>query len=107
MLKVAQCCSPEYNGGSGWGILNAIFGWTNSATYGSVISYNVYWIVVISGFLVLRYREAKGRGAFAKSGKRGAGESNVNSPELMERDVGISEKTAVTTAGGEVRRESS
>ncbi|KAK4188826.1 high-affinity iron transporter [Podospora australis] len=52
-----NCCSPTLNGGSGWGFLNAIFGWTNSATYGSVISYNVYWIVVILSFIVMRYRE--------------------------------------------------
>ena len=38
------------NGGGGWGIFNAILGWTNSATYGSVISYNVYWIAVMFWF---------------------------------------------------------
>ena len=37
-----------------------MFGWENSATYGSVISYNVYWIVVIAAFLSMRYREVKG-----------------------------------------------
>lgn len=35
-------CNPELNGGGGWGIINALLGWTNSATYGSVISYNLY-----------------------------------------------------------------
>ncbi|KAI2642355.1 iron permease FTR1/Fip1/EfeU [Xylaria nigripes] len=55
-----NCCSPEFNGGSGWGILNAIFGWTNSATYGSVISYNVYWIFIIMALGFMRYRELKG-----------------------------------------------
>jgi high-affinity iron transporter len=37
-----NCCNPELNGGGGWGIFNSILGWTNSATYGSVISYNLY-----------------------------------------------------------------
>ncbi|KAK3985593.1 iron permease FTR1/Fip1/EfeU, partial [Cladorrhinum sp. PSN332] len=55
-----NCCSPSFNGGSGWGFLNAIFGWTNSATYGSVISYNLYWLFVIVGFLVMRFKEVKG-----------------------------------------------
>ncbi|KAK3899242.1 iron permease FTR1/Fip1/EfeU [Staphylotrichum tortipilum] len=55
-----NCCSPVFNGGNGWGFFNAIFGWTNSATYGSVISYNVYWLCVIVSFLVMRYREVKG-----------------------------------------------
>jgi len=58
--------NPELNGGGGWGIFNAILGWTNSATYGSVISYNVYWIAVITGFFVMRYKETTGHLPFLK-----------------------------------------
>ncbi len=54
-----QCCSPLENGSGGWGIFNSLFGWQNSATYGSVISYNVYWIAVILGFLYLAWKESK------------------------------------------------
>jgi high-affinity iron transporter len=60
MTDPVQYGNPELNGGGGWGIFNAIFGWQNSATYGSVISYNCYWIVVIIGFVLMRYKEAKG-----------------------------------------------
>jgi len=59
--------NPELNGGGGWGIFNAILGWQNSATYGSVISYNLYWIVVIIGFFAMRYREVKGHLPFTKA----------------------------------------
>ncbi|KAG0650478.1 High affinity iron permease ftrA [Hyphodiscus hymeniophilus] len=52
--------NPELNGGGGWGIFNAVLGWQNSATYGSVISYNVYWIVVMCGFAAMRYSEVHG-----------------------------------------------
>jgi high-affinity iron transporter len=62
-----NCCNPELNGGGGWGIFNAIFGWQNSATYGSVIGYNVYWIVVIVCFLLMRYKEKKGRWPLMKA----------------------------------------
>ncbi|TGJ87264.1 hypothetical protein E0Z10_g1547 [Xylaria hypoxylon] len=55
-----NCCSPEFNGGAGWGIFNAIFGWTNSATYGSVIAYNFYWIAIVIALGVMRYREVRG-----------------------------------------------
>ncbi|KAH7024676.1 putative iron transferase [Microdochium trichocladiopsis] len=55
-----NCCSPYINGGGGWGVFNGLLGWQNSATYGSVISYNVYWWVVIGGFLAMRHREVKG-----------------------------------------------
>lgn len=54
-----NCCNPETDGG--WEIFNALFGWQNSATYGSVISYNVYWIFIIISILVLLYQEKKGR----------------------------------------------
>lgn len=36
-----------------------MFGWQNSATYGSVISYNMYWLVVIAGFLFMGWKESK------------------------------------------------
>ncbi|KAJ3950700.1 high-affinity iron permease [Colletotrichum fioriniae] len=61
------CCSPELNGGGGWGIFNAVLGWTNSATYGSVISYNVYWIFVIGCFLLMRFHETKGHWPLMKA----------------------------------------
>jgi high-affinity iron transporter len=58
------------NGGGSWGIFNAILGWQNSATYGSVISYNLYWIAVISGFLAMRYKEVKGHWPLMKAKKQ-------------------------------------
>ncbi|KAH8677281.1 iron permease FTR1 family protein [Xylariales sp. PMI_506] len=65
-----NCCNPEANDGSGWGIFNAILGWTNSATYGSVISYNIYWIFVIAGFFAMRYQEIKGHWPLMKGKKQ-------------------------------------
>ncbi|ANB12411.1 high-affinity iron permease FTR1 [Sugiyamaella lignohabitans] len=53
-----NCCNPETSGG--WEIFNALFGWQNSATYGSVISYNVYWIFIIVVVLALLYQEKRG-----------------------------------------------
>ena len=55
-----NCCSPTLNGGSGWGFFNAIFGWNNAATYGSVLSYNLYWICVMFAFFTMRYHEVNG-----------------------------------------------
>ncbi|KAJ5104705.1 hypothetical protein NUU61_002052 [Penicillium alfredii] len=56
-----NCCNPLLNGGGGWGIFNAVLGWTNSATYGSVISYNLYWLAIILWFVAMRYNECYGR----------------------------------------------
>lgn len=56
-----NCCNGEMQeDGVWWMLFTAVFGWTNSATYGSVISYNVYWLVVISMFGALLYEEKVG-----------------------------------------------
>lgn len=55
-----NCCNPELGGGGGWGIFNALLGWTNSATYGSVLAYNFYWITVMVGYGAMLYRERRG-----------------------------------------------
>ncbi|KAG8528907.1 uncharacterized protein KY384_006596 [Bacidia gigantensis] len=62
-----NCCSPEINGGGGWGVFNSLFGWQNSATYGSVISYNLYWVVIICCFALMRYSETRGQLPFRKA----------------------------------------
>ncbi|CAK9436779.1 uncharacterized protein LODBEIA_P13010 [Lodderomyces beijingensis] len=53
-----NCCNPETD--NGWDIFNALFGWQNSATYGSVIGYNVYWIAVIATLMLMLYEEKHG-----------------------------------------------
>lgn len=65
-LTASQCCNPDLNGGGFWGIFNAVLGWQNSATIGSVISYNLYWLAVTMGFLVMIYKD-KGHWPFIKT----------------------------------------
>jgi high-affinity iron transporter len=90
-----QCCNPKLNGGGGWGVFNSLFGWTNSATYGSVISYNLYWAAVIVGFLALGYNERRGHWPLMKrkgesSGavaERGSLSSTSTPPEKVAEPV--------------------
>ncbi|TPX08014.1 uncharacterized protein E0L32_010345 [Thyridium curvatum] len=56
-----NCCNPDINGGGAWGVFNALLGWQNSATIGSVVSYNLYWVVVAAGFLCMIYNERTGQ----------------------------------------------
>ena len=53
-----NCCNPETD--NGWDVFNALLGWENTATYGSVISYNVYWIFITFCVLCLLYEERTG-----------------------------------------------
>lgn len=54
-----NCCNPEVD--NGWDIFKAILGWQNSATYGSVISYNIYWIFIMAVISFLLYEERTGQ----------------------------------------------
>ncbi|KAG6025105.1 hypothetical protein E4U41_001606 [Claviceps citrina] len=62
-----NCCSPTAPNDGGWGVFNAILGWQNSATYGSVIAYNVYWLFVMAAFAIMRFKETKGRYPFGRA----------------------------------------
>ncbi|AET37433.1 Fth1p Ecym_1183 [Eremothecium cymbalariae DBVPG len=53
-----NCCNGERDGL--WMVFTALLGWTNSATYGSVISYIVYWLVVIGILNLLMLEEQHG-----------------------------------------------
>jgi len=82
-----NCCSPEIQGGRGWGIFNGILGWTNSATYSAVISYNIYWILVIVSFLTMRYHEVRGHWPFM--GPKKPVESNGVDSAQLDSDTRI------------------
>ncbi|KAM0323901.1 hypothetical protein ACHAQA_008482 [Verticillium albo-atrum] len=72
-----NCCNPDLNGGGAWGIFNAVLGWQNSATIGSVVSYNLYWIAVALGFAAMACRE-QGRWPFPKVG---SSSNNKSAPD--------------------------
>lgn len=52
-----DCCNPE--GNDGWGIFNAILGWSNTAYLGSVIAYCLYWGVLVVFILYYRHQDIK------------------------------------------------
>ena len=91
-----NCCNPQIGGGGGWGIFNALFGWTNSATYGSVISYNIYWIFVILTFVVMRYNEVNGHWPLVKPKKRdSSGSTPVQESKSVTESLSASDPAEV------------
>ncbi|KAG1815151.1 Ftr1 protein [Suillus subaureus] len=52
-----DCCNPETD--MPWGIFNAVLGWTNSATQGSVLSYVFYWVMVIVVLVYMKFKEGR------------------------------------------------
>ncbi|KAF7845812.1 hypothetical protein BT93_L0495 [Corymbia citriodora subsp. variegata] len=53
-----NCCNPETD--DGWDVFNAVLGWQNTATYGSVIAYNCYWIFIMACLACMMYEEKTG-----------------------------------------------
>lgn len=89
-----NCCNPDTDGG--WMIFNALLGWQNSATYGSVLSYNFYWWFVALYFHGLKKKEATGYWPyFPRKWQRGALKHKFASPE-EERDI-MSRATQIYT----------
>ncbi|ODV61428.1 iron permease FTR1 [Ascoidea rubescens DSM 1968] len=53
-----NCCNGQTDGL--WMLAAAIFGWTNSATYISVLTYDLYWIGIVIIINMLKYEEKHG-----------------------------------------------
>ncbi|PBK70629.1 iron permease FTR1 [Armillaria solidipes] len=57
-----DCCNPEDNlNNNGWSVFNALFGWTNSATLGTVLSYVFYWLAAIVTLVFLKVKEGRSK----------------------------------------------
>jgi len=52
---------PELNTNSngGWEIFNAILGWNNTATIGTIVTYCGYWVVIAAALVYLRFKEKR------------------------------------------------
>ncbi|KAJ3133823.1 hypothetical protein HK100_004036 [Physocladia obscura] len=53
------CCSPDVNTEGGWQFFNALLGWTNSPTIGSVVAYVLHWIFVVFVLVVMKVTDRK------------------------------------------------
>lgn len=60
--------NPELTSNGGWMIFNAILGWNSTATYGSILSYVFYWLVIAVTLVYLKFKE----GRMALFGKKSA-----------------------------------
>ncbi|ORX37335.1 iron permease FTR1/Fip1/EfeU [Kockovaella imperatae] len=65
--------SPGTNGG--YQLFNAVLGWTNTATLGSILSYVFYWLLIIVTLIYLKWKE--GRFAFFGYASK-AGQNRLN-----------------------------
>lgn len=78
-----NCCNPLTD--NGWMIFNALFGWQNFGTYGSVISYCAYWIALMLVIAALMYEEKKGYLPIIGKFRRKKKLSQAEEAELMRK----------------------
>lgn len=45
--------------GKGWGVFNAILGWTNNATVGTILAYVFYWLAVTVALVYMKWSEGR------------------------------------------------
>ncbi|ODQ66373.1 iron permease FTR1 [Nadsonia fulvescens var. elongata DSM 6958] len=91
-----NCCNPLIDGG--WQIFQALFGWQNSATFGSVISYNVYWICICLTILAALYEEKHGHWPLlGRFQKKKMTEAEI---DQMVREAASAEKLATVKNAG-------
>ncbi|KAI8881106.1 iron permease FTR1 [Backusella circina FSU 941] len=62
---------PENNSGDngGWQIFNAILGWNNTATIGTIVSYCLYWIMIALALVYLQFKEKRDAANKLESGE--------------------------------------
>ncbi|KAJ2832279.1 high-affinity iron permease [Coemansia sp. 'formosensis'] len=79
--------SPEVKDNSGWGIFNAILGWNNIATLGTIISYCLYWAALAAYLVILGIHEKRvdRRQATAAAIEKEAGSEEMDSDKLQPR----------------------
>ncbi|CCH43486.1 Plasma membrane iron permease [Wickerhamomyces ciferrii] len=60
-----NCCNPELD--NGWDVFNSLLGWQNTGYIGSVLAYNLYWLVLIIVILLMLFEEKTGHLPFCKN----------------------------------------
>lgn len=51
--------NPENPNNGGWQIFNAILGWNNTATVGTILAYIFYWLFVIGALVYMKWKEVR------------------------------------------------
>ncbi|GAA5910679.1 hypothetical protein JCM6882_001056 [Rhodosporidiobolus microsporus] len=52
--------SPEDNlATDGYSVFNALLGWTNNATIGTVLAYTFYWVAVVAALVYMKWQEGR------------------------------------------------
>lgn len=54
-----SCCDPKNNSSGGWQLFNALFGWSNIGSIGSVVCYIGYWLFVTGALVFMKLKRRR------------------------------------------------
>jgi len=99
-----ECCNPENKEDQGWSIFAAIFGWTNSASLGSVLGYVFYWLTAIVLLVYLKWKEGRTKifGKESAAGRALREKRKAAIPNTIDKPDSGSEKNSVPPQEHEV-----
>ncbi|KAI5116372.1 hypothetical protein M0805_008685 [Coniferiporia weirii] len=93
-----DCCNPENNfDNDGWDIFNALFGWTNTATVGTVLAYVFYWLLAMALLVYMKFSEGRTKvfGYESAAGRRRHGKiAAAEAAAAEEREEKVREGSA-------------
>ncbi|KAF9284133.1 high-affinity iron permease [Linnemannia elongata] len=104
------CCDPKNNDLGGWQLFNALFGWSNIGSIGSVVCYIAYWLIVIVALVYMklkRRRIAKANALQASHDSSNTTSGEKHSFELEDNkvDPAVAHTNETTRAHSDVIRE--
>ncbi|KAF7722839.1 high-affinity iron permease [Apophysomyces ossiformis] len=74
----------------GWQIFNAILGWNNTATIGTIISYCLYWLLVAAALVYMHFKEKRESIKKAEKGEWDDGDAALeNAKNFVDQDGAI------------------
>ncbi|BGP14690.1 hypothetical protein JCM10213_006230 [Rhodosporidiobolus nylandii] len=87
--------------GQGWSIFNAILGWQNTATLGSILSYTFYWLLVIVSLVYMKWSEGRTGGIFGIQSAAGKRRQEKKALTAAGRTPSLSSSSGEKDAEGE------
>lgn len=93
-----KCCDPKQPDAGWWAMFNAVLGWSNVASYFTVLGYCAYWGIVI--YTLLRLRNKRVRQIIANMKSRAQDEEGEqNAAVSSEARDSLNEVTPLLTGG--------
>ncbi|KAG0215680.1 high-affinity iron permease [Mortierella sp. GBA30] len=85
-----KCCDPKNNDAGGWQLFNAILGWSNIASIGTIVCYIGYWLVIIVALVYMKLKRRRDARTLA---------AKAEDDTIIDTKEFVAEKTELPSSG--------